>query len=587
MKRRLFLIGLVAALGIFAQVSLAYAAGPSVTIKSPATKSTVSGTVKVSASVSGTGITSVVFKIMDVNGPATTMTYNSTSKLYEAMWDTMTSPNVDQTVFVQATNSGGTTTASVGKVTVNNAGGGSASAIVIGYNDLGMHCVCPRPDIMLLLPPYSTLRVQLIERAGTPNVTNDSSKYTVSYNVRENTYGDNGPYDLKKDSNYLQWLDSANFHYPGHNISRTNPVGLTGKGLSGTMDPKTLTSAPGQPKYWAAEGIPAYPPAATDGDWIDAFGVKRKAYMHWDVTAKLKSTGAVVATTKTTLPVAFGGCCTCHGKVAADEGFIKPGASAPDAYDFFQGMMTSHKRDTGVDVLALIGPHYDANGHLTGMDHGVRCSKCHVDAAGGGAAALDSAWVATGKSQGHVTSISPLSKALHLFHATNTKMLTIYDPNVNTDCYVCHPGGNGTLDCYRGHHISPGHTINGHAIWCTDCHGNLQQRISSGQLEKPWDYTTLPACNKSGCHNMSSNVEQLVGTPPVFGRFLGSSGHKRGHLLCSTCHGEPHAEQTSTKAIDNEQNIALQGTQGTLGLGKCNVCHTNKSSNVGQPPHNP
>jgi len=465
------------------------------------------------------------------------------------------------------------------------AGGTSSNDYVVaGYNDLGMHCVCPRADIMMLLPPWNTLRVQVIKRGSPPVPMNDSTKLTVEYKIRENTYGDNGPYDLSKDPEYLRWLDTANIHFPGSGISRTNRVGLAGYGLSGVMTPEILTSSPGNAKYWLAEGAPAYPPLDTQGDFIGPFGDKRKAYLHWDVTVKDKATSAVLGTTSTTLPIAFGGCCNCHQDVAASKGYIKQGAcgTCPDPYDVFEEMMDAHTRDTGVDVLALVGGTYDSYGHLTGLATPVRCSKCHSDLAVGGSAALDATWVNYAKSKGY-TSISPFSKVLHKFHVESAEVQTFYDSNIEKNCYQCHPGGNGTLDCYREVHttIKIGSGKSAHNIWCTDCHGDLFQRVSTGQMDKPWHYSTLPTC--SDCHN--TNTQELVGTPAVFGQFLGSSGHKKGQILCQTCHGEPHGLLPSKKAIDNEQNVRLQGL--AWPLGKCDVCHIGKSSRIGTPSHQP
>lgn len=458
--------------------------------------------------------------------------------------------------------------------------------VAIGYNDLGMHCACPRGDIMMLLPPWNTLRVQVIKRASSPIVVNDPNEISVEYLVRENYYDPGGNpndgYNLAFDSQYLDWLDSAESHFPGSGISRSNPVGLAGFGLNGHMEPKVLTSSPGQAKYWVAEGVPAYPPINNqDFDFIGPFGTKRKAYLHYDVTVKSATTGDVLATTSTTLPVAFGGCCNCHQEVAVNGGYVKNGGQ-PDPYDVFQSMMDGHKRDTGVDILALAGGTYDAQGHLTGLATPVRCSKCHSDLAVGGDGALDQNWVDFAGQSGHNT-ISPFSKVLHKFHAESSEVTTYYDADIAKNCYQCHPGGSAALDCYRGHHVNKtiGKGSSAHLIWCTDCHGDLNERVSSGQLENPWHYSTLPACNE--CH--IKNAEQLVGEPAIFGKFLGSSGHKNGQILCPTCHGAPHALQPSLKAIDNEQNISLQGSAQTLG--KCDVCHIGKSSQIGLPNHKP
>jgi hypothetical protein len=454
--------------------------------------------------------------------------------------------------------------------------------VAIGYNDLGMHCACPRADILLLLPPWNTLRLQLIKRGNPPVPMNSDNLFTVEYSVRENNYGGGRQWDLSTDQQYLDWLDSAEDHFPGSGISRSNPTGLAGFGLSGHMEPATLTSAPGNAKYWVAEGVPAYPPLDQQGDFIGPFGTKRKAYLHWDVTVKENSTGNTLTTTSATLPVAFGGCCNCHQDVAVNRGYIKEGQCnlCPDPYDVFQSMMDQHYVDTGVDVLSLLGPTYDSGGHLVSTDTPARCSKCHSDLAVGGDAALDSSWVNYAKSVGY-NSISPFGKVLHKYHVESAEVQSVYDSDIENNCYQCHPGSN--VDCYRGHHVNMriGKGKTGHVVWCTDCHGDLFERVASGQLENPWHHSTLPVC--ADCHNV--NTEQLVGNPPVFGKFLGSAGHKGGQILCSTCHGAPHALATSELAMDNEQNIALQGDAQMLG--KCDVCHIGKSSNIGNPSHKP
>lgn len=448
--------------------------------------------------------------------------------------------------------------------------------VIMAYNDLGMHCVCPRPDIMMLLPPWNTLRAQVIDKTnGGLVVTNDNNALTLEYNIRENCYGGSADCDLSTDSQYNAWLDSASQNFPGSTISRSNPVGLAGFGLSGHMEPHNFGSGRRVAKSWIAEGIPAFPKISNQGEFVDLYGDTRKAYLHGDLTLKDANTGAVLATTTTTVPVANGGCCNCHLQVSIDNGYVKTGQSQPDEYDSFQAMMEMHARDTGVDVLnQLAQPTYDADGHLTDTGMAIRCSKCHTDAAVGGDAALDNSWVNYGKSAGGVSSISTFSKVLHGFHAQDPEVLTM-DPSITNNCYQCHPGG-GQLDCYRGHHSDK--VNNGVNLWCSDCHGDLNYRLTDGSLEAPWDYTTLPDC--VDCHGNNYNGG---GTPGLFGVYLGSSGHKNDAILCSSCHGQPHALQPSALGIDNEQNLALQGDARAIGV--CDVCHTGRSTSWGIPPH--
>ncbi|NMX22990.1 cytochrome C, partial [Dissulfurirhabdus thermomarina] len=153
-----------------------------------------------------------------------------------------------------------------------------------------------------------------------------------------------------------------------------------------------------------------------------------------------------------------------------------------------------------------------------------------------------------------------------------------YDPDIASDCYRCHPGNN--VNCFRGHHT--GKTIDGHPVWCTDCHGDLNQRVAEGQLLDPWSDRTLPTCSK--CHS-STGEGDAKGylNMGIFGQYLNSRGHRNDKILCSTCHGEPHALYPSTLPADNAQIEALQNDPRPIGV--CDTCHTGKSSTWGKPPH--
>jgi len=41
-------------------------------------------------------------------------------------------------------------------------GGGGGTYKVIAWNDLGMHCACPTFSGFLLLPPFNTIRAQVL-----------------------------------------------------------------------------------------------------------------------------------------------------------------------------------------------------------------------------------------------------------------------------------------------------------------------------------------------------------------------------------------------------------------------------------------
>ncbi|NMX24435.1 cytochrome C, partial [Dissulfurirhabdus thermomarina] len=148
-----------------------------------------------------------------------------------------------------------------------------------------------------------------------------------------------------------------------------------------------------------------------------------------------------------------------------------------------------------------------------------------------------------------------------------------YDPDIASDCYRCHPGNN--VNCYRGHHTGKG-------LWCTDCHGDLNKRVAEGQLLQPWSDKTLPTCEK--CHGDTGKVDgKSYLNMGIFGQYLNGRGHKDHKILCSSCHGEPHALYPSTLAADNAQNVALQGDPRAIGV--CNVCHTDRGTDWKKPPH--
>jgi hypothetical protein len=220
---------------------------------------------------------------------------------------------------------------------------------------------------------------------------------------------------------------------------------------------------------------------------------------------------------------------------------------------------------SGINI-SLIDPDGD------GVPGPIRCSQCHLDPAMG-----DKTPPGGYKLNGKMLPVSRLtfSDVLHRFHAQDGLVLGLFDPNIAKDCYQCHPG-NG-INCYRDHHTNE--SRNGTSkIWCSDCHGDLNQRIAQNQMANPWSVATLPKCSQ--CHT------QTIGENPTMGVFGGTYLNSMTHggpLLCSTCHGSPHALNPSTLFHDNMQNAALQGGN-NMPIGTCSLCHTDKTG-YNMPPH--
>lgn len=442
---------------------------------------------------------------------------------------------------------------------------------VMVSNDLGIHCTCPDSSLISILPPANTLRAQVFN--GSEIVT-DPAKIRVEYTV---PFAD----QLMTDPQYLTYLDNANKMYPTQEgwakVSRANPVSIVGTPLKSGK----FVSKP-EHNMWVAELIPVFPPkqpAGGEGTFKDAFGDIRQAFPRVTVTVKDAVTGAVLAqNTNTTTPVAFANCCTCHKEIYKDK-FGQYPANPLDS--FRQTMLAPHDLKHNTDLLKL-----------TQAGIPVRCSRCHVDPAVGG------------KTPGYPLSLYPkaaglrlpipakamtLSMALHQGHNLKNEFHSRYAAlGFKESCEACHPGKE-TVGCMRGLHVNMT-TASGKKLdfKCSDCHGDLNMRFATGQLLDPWSYRTLPRC--SNCHKnnigewTNSQIEQY-GKIQFGGAYLNSRGHADNKILCTSCHGSPHAEIPSKISWENIFYTTFNDGKAAP-LGKCYGCHTDAGySGWGRPPH--
>ena len=113
--------------------------------------------------------------------------------------------------------------------------------VIIGWNDLGMHCINPSYKTMALLPPSNNLRVQVIQRGDPPKVV--TTGFSLTYSILNNTTVD-GKTDF--------WTYGAELYADLLGIPvPSKGVGLTGNSLSGTMKPVG--------DHFEATGIPVLP----------------------------------------------------------------------------------------------------------------------------------------------------------------------------------------------------------------------------------------------------------------------------------------------------------------------------------------
>jgi hypothetical protein len=152
--------------------------------------------------------------------------------------------------------------------------------VVLGYNDLGMHCMNQDFSEICLLPPYNTLRAQVIRRGEEPQIV--TKGVTVHYKIPGNTSS-----TLK--TNF--W----NYSKPLFGVTLQPNIGLTGSGLSGTMKPTRNND-------WSATGIPITP--LLDTGELNPYPL---------ATVSVVLNRRTVATTKSVVPVSWEiSCNICH-----------------------------------------------------------------------------------------------------------------------------------------------------------------------------------------------------------------------------------------------------------------------------------
>jgi hypothetical protein len=120
----------------------------------------------------------------------------------------------------------------------------AGDAVVLSWNDLGMHCMNQWFGRIAILPPYNTMEAQVILKGDAttlPRVT--ATNLTLDYSIPGNTYS-------------VGKTDFWTYAYHIFGVNLPPNIGLTGKGLTGTLDPTGT--------HFEAVGIPVTPfPDAT------------------------------------------------------------------------------------------------------------------------------------------------------------------------------------------------------------------------------------------------------------------------------------------------------------------------------------
>ncbi len=458
---------------------------------------------------------------------------------------------------------------------------------ILGWNNLGMHCMDSDYSVFSILPPYNTIHAQLI--VGGKLVTN-ATGYSVTYEAVADPDGSFNSTSKGKTSFYEHCVALFGVSLP---IDSGLPV-------------------PGPDPFWmpGVTNIPQAMRFETDFDWMAAYGIpitpfddagQKNPYPLMRLIART-SGGTAIATNDIVLPVSDEmDCRACHAsgtQVAAQPvaGWVWSGNPERDyrlnilrLHD--EKNFTQH-HDLYVSALAARG--FNSQGLYPGVTadgKSVLCASCHASEALG---------------TGSYSNIPPLTASVHAKHASviDPELKIALDSSAHrAACYRCHPGS--TTKCLRGAMggaIASDGTLE---MQCQSCHGNMSQVGSLSRV----GWLMEPNCQSCHTGTATSNNGQIRYTScftdtnwtvrnaanqtfatkpntPAAGislyRF--SAGH--GGLQCSACHGSTHAEFPATHRNDNIRNERIQGHAGVMV--ECTACHVSmaaSASNATGGPH--
>jgi hypothetical protein len=282
-----------------------------------------------------------------------------------------------------------------------------ATHVALGWNELGMHCMNGDFSSLCILPPFNTLMVQVVQRGDPPALV--SSGVNLTYRFPENS----------KSSTKVNFWQYANQLF---GVTLANDVGLTGKGITGTLDWNASLG------LWEAPGTPLTP-------FTDAAPTTEQPYQFAEVTVHNALGSQILDQTTFVAPVSVEmHCDKCH---------------SGGGRSVYVNILRKHDEEEGTNLQ---------------NSQPVLCASCHSDNALG----------AAGK-----PGIPSLSQAIHSKHAEEASQIGCYDchPGQQTQCLrdAMFKAGKTCTDCH-GSISNVGRTIRqGRRPWldepeCADCH---------------------------------------------------------------------------------------------------------------------
>ncbi len=354
--------------------------------------------------------------------------------------------------------------------------------VVLGWNDLGMHCYNRDFQDLAVLPPYNTLWAQVIRVGDPPQLITQG--ITVTYSFPDNTYS------VGK-SNFWDY-DLALF-----GVDLPPNVGLAGKGLSGVMDVKA--------DHFVAEGIPLT-------EFRDSAPTTPYPYQLAEIVARDATTGVELARSTVVAPVSTEmHCDNCHYDGGVED--VATGRVETN-------ILAVHEGDEDVaDAGASLSP--------TDLrpDRPVLCAKCHAS----------NALAAPG-----VAGVPSLSRVMHEKHAGEVPDTTVgcYNchPGPTTLCLrdvMSQSHGMGCVDCHGGmEKVAENPTPWLNEPRCDSCHqeaaykqDQVLYRMSSGH----------GGVRCAGCHDSPHAIAPSREANDAL-KFIALQGHAGTLDTCTVCH---------------------------------------------------
>jgi hypothetical protein len=341
---------------------------------------------------------------------------------------------------------------------------GNGQPTLIGWNNLGMHCMDDDYSVLTILPPFNTVDAQFIDAAG--HLVKSGAGVNITFEAIADPDGSINRTAIGKTNFWDHVLAS-------YGAPLAPDVGLFGTrmpGVANTPQPMVFSSAF---NWFEALGVPIAP--------VDDSG-RRNTYPLMRLTAK-SSAGTVLATTDVVLPVSGEmDCRACHGSGAGPD--ARPAAGWVNdphpSRDYRLNILRLHdeKQLANPDFTAALAANgFRADGLFptaTAAATPILCAKCHASEALG-----------TGGAPG----TSPLTRAMHAKHSqviNPANQLPLDNVANRSACYTCHPGS--TTRCLRGEMGAAVASDGTAAMQCQNCHGTMSQVGAAnriGWLDEP------------------------------------------------------------------------------------------------------